>query len=107
MKRIIGDSDLLYMSLYKNTKTSHSALLLVLWAFALSICSSAAGLAQDADFVHGSNLVTEGIPNIPASLVKSVKRYSGIYELPLAGWDPVNLASGMGRAHPPRGWSNY
>lgn len=37
----------------------------------------------------GDNLETFGIPPVPASLHHEVQPYTGIYGLPLAGWDPV------------------
>ncbi len=37
----------------------------------------------------GKDLVVEGVPKIPAALAKTVKRYTSIYGVPLAGWDSV------------------
>lgn len=56
----------------------------------------AAGIAQSQTSSSKSekvitpnvNLITEGIPPIPASLAKAVDRYSSAYGLPLAGWHP-------------------
>lgn len=44
--------------------------------------------AQTNEIVPNSNLVTEGIPKIPASLAERVNLYKNGYGYPLAGWDP-------------------
>jgi len=48
--------------------------------------------AQDDEIAPNANLEIIGIPKIPASLALQVKRYSGVYGLPLAGWDVVKRA---------------
>ena len=57
----------------------------------LTILILAAGFthaAQTNEIVPNSNLVTEGIPKIPASLAQRVSLYKNGYGYPLAGWDP-------------------
>jgi dipeptidyl aminopeptidase/acylaminoacyl peptidase len=44
-------------------------------------------LAQIDEIAPSPNLVTEGIPKIPASLARTVQRYTTGYGLPIAGWD--------------------
>src|SRR5260370_42073258 len=44
-------------------------------------------LAQAAEITPGPNLVTEGIPKIPASLAQAVQHYTNGFGLPVAGWD--------------------
>lgn len=45
-------------------------------------------LSQGDEISPGSNLLTQGIPRIPASLAGAVQRYtSNAYGLPVAGWD--------------------
>ena len=44
-------------------------------------------LAQGDHITPGDNLVVEGIPQIPASLAQTIRRYTRAYGLPLAGWD--------------------
>jgi protease II len=43
--------------------------------------------APSEEIAPNANLEVLGIPRIPASLAQGVKRYSGAYGLPLAGWD--------------------
>lgn len=44
--------------------------------------------AQGDEISPGPNLLTQGIPRIPASLARTVQRYtSNAYGLPVAGWD--------------------
>lgn len=53
---------------------------------------------QSEEIVPNANLEVLGIPRIPAALAQQVKRYSGAYGLPLAGWDRekrVPLLKGM------------
>ncbi len=71
----------------------------ILTALVLVICFQAAS-AQGDEIGPSSNLVTEGIPRIPASLARTVQSYTKAYGLPLAGWDQTkheiwlkNLAS--------------
>ena len=47
-------------------------------------------LAQTAEIVPGDNLVAEGIPIIPASLVEDVSRYTRGRSAGLLGWHPVS-----------------
>ena len=54
-----------------------------LWAFA----NAQSPAAQSDEVAPGDNLERMGIPPIPKSLAQQVKRYSGAYGLPLAGWD--------------------
>lgn len=42
---------------------------------------------QSEEIAPNANLEVLGIPRIPASLARQVKRYSGAYGLPIAGWD--------------------
>jgi dipeptidyl aminopeptidase/acylaminoacyl peptidase len=44
--------------------------------------------AQDDELPPNDNLEIIGIPRVPASLAQQIKRYSGVYGLPLAGWAP-------------------
>ncbi len=44
-------------------------------------------LAQSDYVSPGDNLIIEGIPQIPTSLARTIKRYTGAYGLPLVGWD--------------------
>lgn len=43
-------------------------------------------VAQSEESLPNVNLETQGIPRVPASLAPQVKRYTGAYGLPLAGW---------------------
>jgi dipeptidyl aminopeptidase/acylaminoacyl peptidase len=45
--------------------------------------------AQRDVITPSENLEVRGIPQVPASLARKVKRYTSAYGLPLAGWDPV------------------
>lgn len=54
--------------------------------------------APSEEIAPNANLEVLGIPRVPASLAQGVKRYSGAYGLPLAGWDHekrVPLLKGM------------
>ena len=44
-------------------------------------------VAQSEEIAPNANLETQGIPRVPASLAPQVKRYTGAYGLPLAGWN--------------------
>ncbi len=56
--------------------------------FLLAVCSQIT--SAQVDYIPpGKDLVVEGVPKIPAVLANTVKRYTGIYGLPLADWDPV------------------
>ena len=44
--------------------------------------------AQTQFIPPGKNIEVVGVPPIPASLAREVQPYTGIYGLPLAGWDP-------------------
>jgi dipeptidyl aminopeptidase/acylaminoacyl peptidase len=59
---------------------------LCLLFLALSILKIAS--AQEDVVAPNENLEIIGIPKIPSSLARQVKRYSGVYGLPLAGWHP-------------------
>jgi dipeptidyl aminopeptidase/acylaminoacyl peptidase len=61
---------------------------ILLWSFLWCLYGQAA-FAQSNEITPGSNLVTQGIPKVPASLAPTVQRYTGAYGLPLAGWDPT------------------
>ncbi|MCI0659693.1 MAG: alpha/beta fold hydrolase [Acidobacteria bacterium] len=45
--------------------------------------------AQGDEIAPGDNLGVVGVPRIPKSLAQQIKRYTGAYGLPLAGWDDV------------------
>jgi dipeptidyl aminopeptidase/acylaminoacyl peptidase len=45
--------------------------------------------AQTQFTTPGKNLVVSGVPPIPSSIVREVEPYTGIYGLPLAGWNPT------------------
>lgn len=53
----------------------------------IAVCSVAVK-AQDEFIKVGPDLEMSGIPPIPKSLADSVRRYTHIYGLPLAGWAP-------------------
>jgi len=55
-----------------------------LWS---SLLVFAQGPPSSEEIAPNPNLEASGIPRIPASLAQQVKRYSGAYGLPLAGWD--------------------
>jgi dipeptidyl aminopeptidase/acylaminoacyl peptidase len=50
---------------------------------------SAPAFPQNAEIVPNENLVIEGIPRIPASLAKTVERYTNFRGASLDSWDPV------------------
>lgn len=56
---------------------------------AVAIFLSALVFAQSGEIVPNENLVAEGIPNIPASLAKSVGRYSEFRSAFFASWHPT------------------
>ena len=63
-----------------------------------SLFCLAQGTVSSEEIAPNPNLEASGIPRIPASLAQQVKRYSGAYGLPLAGWDRekrVPLLKGM------------
>jgi len=45
-------------------------------------------IAQSDAIAAPEGMETQGIPPIPSSLAQQVKRYTGAYGLPLAGWHP-------------------
>ena len=45
--------------------------------------------AQTAEISPGDNLITEGIPKIPASLVEDVSRYTRGRNAGILGWHPL------------------
>jgi hypothetical protein len=50
--------------------------------------AAANALSRDQGIIKTpENIVADGVPAIPASLARTVKPYTGIYGLPLAGWD--------------------
>jgi dipeptidyl aminopeptidase/acylaminoacyl peptidase len=55
----------------------------------LMVVGERATSAQSAEIAPGDNLEVVGVPKIPKSLAQQVKRYTGAYGLPLAGWDIV------------------
>ncbi|MBS1808816.1 MAG: S9 family peptidase [Acidobacteria bacterium] len=67
------------------------------WLWSSLFCL-AQGTTSSEEIAPNPNLEVLGIPRIPASLAQQVKRYSGAYGLPLAGWDRekhVPLLKGM------------
>src|SRR5687768_13348389 len=52
----------------------------------VTLLLSSSGSAQD-QISPGKNIETVGVPAIPASIAREVSPYSGLYGLPLAGWD--------------------
>ena len=44
--------------------------------------------AQSDEITPPKNMEVSGVPKVPSSLAKEVKRYLGAYGLPLAGWHP-------------------
>ena len=64
-------------------------LLCILAALIVSDSSLAGQTPGAAEIVPGDNLVTEGIPKIPASLAQTVNRYTNAWGFRLAGWDPA------------------
>ncbi len=69
-----------------------SAKCLLRKTLAVFCCLFSIGLSsvfsQGDEISPGSNLLTQGIPRIPASLAGAVQRYtSNAYGLPVAGWD--------------------
>jgi dipeptidyl aminopeptidase/acylaminoacyl peptidase len=59
--------------------------------FLLSIVLAFPVCSQTADILPSDNLVVDGVPPIPASLVDSVRRYSEFRSASLAGWHPISL----------------
>ncbi len=58
----------------------------------LALCSlvlAAVGLAAQDTLVPGDNLVTLGIPKIPASLAKSVEKYTQFKSAAFSSWHPT------------------
>lgn len=53
----------------------------------LALCLRIAS-AQNDEIAPNANLEIIGIPKVPTSLAQQVKRYTGAYGLPLAGWHP-------------------
>jgi dipeptidyl aminopeptidase/acylaminoacyl peptidase len=74
-------------------KRSHRTLSLIgLIAIACASVFGTIGLravtAQSDSITPPEGMETQGIPPIPSSLAQQVKRYTGAYGLPLAGWHP-------------------
>jgi dipeptidyl aminopeptidase/acylaminoacyl peptidase len=57
--------------------------------FAALVIFSSVALAQNAAITPGDNLVVEGVPSIPASLVEDVRRYTEFRAAALSSWHPV------------------
>lgn len=55
----------------------------LLWSSSIAFSQS---IAPSDEIAPNSNLEVRGIPRVPASLAQQVKRYSGAYGLPVAGW---------------------
>jgi len=57
----------------------------------LCVCLLGAALAwsQENDFAPNENLVVEGVPAVPMSLVESAQRYSNFRAAGLASWNPA------------------
>lgn len=66
--------------------TSYWSRALVLILLALIIIGSNVS-AQSQLISPSKNIDVVGVPPIPASLAREVQQYTGIYGLPLAGWD--------------------
>lgn len=70
------------------------------WLWSSLFCFAQGGV-QSEEIAPNANLEVLGIPRVPASLAQQVKRYTGAYGLPLAGWDRekrVPLLKGMSSA---------
>jgi dipeptidyl aminopeptidase/acylaminoacyl peptidase len=57
--------------------------------FAALLFSASVALAQNASIAPSDNLVVEGVPSIPASLVEDVRRYTEFRSAALSSWHPV------------------
>lgn len=58
----------------------------------LSFALGISAVARSAEILRpGANLVTEGVPDVPASLVAEVKRYTEARFAAFAGWHPQRL----------------
>ena len=57
--------------------------------FAALLFSASIALAQNASIAPSDNLVVEGVPSIPASLVEDVRRYTEFRSAALSSWHPV------------------
>jgi dipeptidyl aminopeptidase/acylaminoacyl peptidase len=57
--------------------------------FALILFSATLCFAQKAELAPNENLVVEGVPKIPQSLVETVDRYTNFRNAYLDSWDPV------------------
>ncbi len=57
--------------------------------FAALLFSASIVLAQNASIAPSDNLVVEGVPSIPASLVEDVRRYTEFRSAALSSWHPV------------------
>ncbi|HYX28427.1 MAG TPA: DPP IV N-terminal domain-containing protein, partial [Pyrinomonadaceae bacterium] len=65
-----------------------SCLAAAVFAVIVLVLSHQATSAQADEVAPGPNLVTEGVPKIPASLARAAQRYTtNAYGLPVAGWD--------------------
>lgn len=60
-------------------------LLIFFWLWS-SLTAFAQTATPSEEIAPNANLEVSGIPRVPTSLAQQVKRYSGAYGLPLAGW---------------------
>ena len=70
-------------------RTPRSILLSTLAAASLLTNTASAQVADTATIRAGTNLVTDGIPSIPASLAGEVRRYTEARSAGLADWHPT------------------
>lgn len=59
-----------------------------LWLGMTWITVSALAVAQDAELIPGDNLVVEGLPPIPASIVSAIGRYTEARSASFSDWHP-------------------
>jgi dipeptidyl aminopeptidase/acylaminoacyl peptidase len=60
-----------------------------LWRLSLLLLVTVLTLAQSDEITPNENLIAEGVPKIPASLVETVERYTNFRAAGLESWDPV------------------
>ena len=63
--------------------------LVLLSLLSITVVANASASAQEPSLVPGENLVVEGIPNIPASLVQELSVYKRARAADILGWHPV------------------
>ncbi len=68
-----------------------------LLAVVILLCASAQAQAQPEVIAPTDNLVTQGIPPIPASLAKEVKYYNDLRPSGFRGWHPTERSILIGR----------